>query len=449
MSSTVSKASQKDESGHDLVETHNDPRSALTEPRRVENGDTSVSSNEKVEADKWRFLQIIGATLLYFNSFGLVNCYGIFQAYWKTRIIPEESDARVAWIGSLAAWLLFFVGFLSGPVFDAGYLRLLVAGSTLFTTLGLMMTSLCDEYWQLMLAQGLCLGIGMGLGLVPSITLPMTWYPTPAGRAMSMGIVTTSSSFGGIVYSVMFHYIERDSGWRWAVRAIAFVAFGTNLCGAVLLKYKEKPTDRRKLIDMSIVHEVDYMIMIVGVSIVLMSVYTPAIWIQLYWIFSGHDSSATVFFWLIPIMLAGGLPGRLVPNGLAMKYGAYNMFIVTALCCSILNFCWIAVHSRGAVITFAVFYGFFNGSVMGLMAPAAMSAAPTQHNMGTRLGMASGFASFGILAGLPLNGQILWSTDDYLGTQLFSAITILVGIFILIGVRAMMVGTKGRPPVFI
>jgi MFS family permease len=449
MAPAVSQASQKDGSGHDMLETGNSPLGDLTESSKAENADASISSDEKVEADKWRFLQIVGANLLYFNSFGLVNCYGIFQAYWKTTVIPHESDARVAWIGSLGAWLLFFVGFLSGPLFDAGYLRLLLAGSTFFVTLGLMMTSLCDEYWQFMLAQGLCLGIGMGLGLTPSITLPMTWYPTPAGRAMSMGIVTTSSSFGGIVYSVMFHYIERQSGWRWAVRAIAFVALGTNLCGSTLLKYKEKPASRRKLIDMSIVHEFDYMVMIVGVSFVLMSVYTPAIWIQLYWLFSGHDSDATVFFWLIPIMLAGGLPGRLVPNGLAIKFGAYNMFLVVALCCTILNLCWIAVHSRGAIITFAVFYGFFNGGVMSLTGPAAMSAAPTQHNMATRIGMASGFGSFGILAGLPLNGQILWSTDDYLGTQLFSGITILVGIIILIWSRSMMVGTKGRPPVFI
>jgi MFS family permease len=56
-----------------------------------------------------------------------------------------------------------YQGAFIGRLFDAyGPKRLILAGTIVFT-FGLMMTSLCTDYYQFILAQGIVVGIGMGL----------------------------------------------------------------------------------------------------------------------------------------------------------------------------------------------------------------------------------------------------------------------------------------------
>jgi hypothetical protein len=68
----------------------------------------------------------------------------------------------VAWIGSIQAFLLLLVGVITGPVYDAGYFRHLIISGAFLIPFGFMMTSLAKTYWQTMLAQALCIGLGNG-----------------------------------------------------------------------------------------------------------------------------------------------------------------------------------------------------------------------------------------------------------------------------------------------
>jgi hypothetical protein len=60
-------------------------------------------------------------------------------------------------------------GLLSGPLYDMGYVRTLLAGGSFLIVLGQMMLSLCTTFWQALLAQGLCIGIGAGALFVPAV----------------------------------------------------------------------------------------------------------------------------------------------------------------------------------------------------------------------------------------------------------------------------------------
>jgi len=41
---------------------------------------------------------------------------------------------------------------------------------------GIFLTSWCKTYWQVLLAQGVCVGIGNGLVFVPSVALASTYF---------------------------------------------------------------------------------------------------------------------------------------------------------------------------------------------------------------------------------------------------------------------------------
>ena len=59
---------------------------------------------------------------------------------------------------------------------------------------GMMMLSLASEYYQAILAQGVCFGIGSGLIYVPALAFVNTHFTSK--RAVAMGCVTCGASVG-------------------------------------------------------------------------------------------------------------------------------------------------------------------------------------------------------------------------------------------------------------
>lgn len=59
-----------------------------------------------------------GAAFISFSAMGFANSFGIFQQYYMTHQLQGESADKVAWIGSLAAFLQFAAGAVGGPLFD-------------------------------------------------------------------------------------------------------------------------------------------------------------------------------------------------------------------------------------------------------------------------------------------------------------------------------------------
>ena len=87
-----------------------------------------------------------------------------------------------------------FVGSLTGPFFDRGYVREMLIAGTAFSVVGMIMTSLCSEYWQLILAQGFTAGIGFGCMFVPSVGILPAYFSKK--KALAVGLGASGSSLG-------------------------------------------------------------------------------------------------------------------------------------------------------------------------------------------------------------------------------------------------------------
>ncbi len=123
-----------------------------------------------------------------------MNSYGVYQDYYSSSRLQSCSDSQIAWIGSIQGFLLLVVSVITGPLYDAGYLRALVCGGTFLTILGMMMTSICQTYGQLLVAQGIVVGIGDGLLFLPSIVIVSQYFEKR--RALATGIASMGSSIG-------------------------------------------------------------------------------------------------------------------------------------------------------------------------------------------------------------------------------------------------------------
>ena len=86
------------------------------------------------------------------------------------------------------------LGILVGPLYDKGYLRSLVGVGAALVTVGMVMTGLCGGYWQLVLAQGVVVGLGSGCLFLPSIAVLPQWFVKR--RALATGVGSSGSAVG-------------------------------------------------------------------------------------------------------------------------------------------------------------------------------------------------------------------------------------------------------------
>ena len=134
-----------------------------------------------------------------FENRGIVNTFGAYQDYYvsSNSVLSNEIPLAISWIGTLQGFLLLVVGILCGPVFDRGYVRHLIVTGSFLVVFGMMMTSLGQRYWQILLAQGVCVGVGAGCLFLLSVAMMAMYFTSK--RAFMTGITNAGGSVGTFV----------------------------------------------------------------------------------------------------------------------------------------------------------------------------------------------------------------------------------------------------------
>lgn len=131
---------------------------------------------------------------------------------------------------------------ISGKIFDSYGPRYLFLIASFFHVFGLMMTSISTEYYQFLLAQGICSPLGAGALFFTSISCVNTWFSTK--RATALGIAVTGSSLGGVVLPIMVQELIPKVGYEWAMRTCAFFILGLCVIANATMKSRLPPKPR-------------------------------------------------------------------------------------------------------------------------------------------------------------------------------------------------------------
>lgn len=59
-----------------------------------------------------------GGSAILFCCLGFSNSFGAFEQYYLTHQLRGHSPDKIAWIGSISAFLQFAAGMVGGPMFD-------------------------------------------------------------------------------------------------------------------------------------------------------------------------------------------------------------------------------------------------------------------------------------------------------------------------------------------
>ncbi|KAH8893443.1 MFS general substrate transporter [Thozetella sp. PMI_491] len=383
------------------------------------------------------WLKVFGCFLLYSNVWGFTMTFGAFQANYQNGLLSSSSPSAISWIGTIQSWFLIVFGVLSGPLFDMGYYRYMLIMGNFLVVFGIFMLSLAKTYWQVFLAQGVCMGFGAGFLYVPSIALIGLSFSRK--RALAQGIVMSGIAVGGIIYVLAFDRMTAQKGLAWAIRVLGFIALGVALISYPALVSGTESLSiartRRKLLDPTALRDLSFYLFATGSFMTFLGYMTPYFYITTFAEDALGLSTSTSLYMLVTATAASFF-GRLSAGVTAHFLGP----ILTWLCCAaisgVLCLCWMAVRTESGLIVFSVFWGFCSAGLVTLPAAVFPGLCPDPRRLGTRIGMSWGLSSFGSLIGTPIAGALLKHNigpdgrqlfSDYLASEIFPACCLLCG----------------------
>ncbi|KAI0012432.1 MFS general substrate transporter [Xylariaceae sp. FL0662B] len=303
------------------------------------------------------WLQVVGGFMLFFNSWGMLNTFGVFQTFYESGTLFTASSSNISWIGAIQGFLLLLIGFLVGPIFDRGHLRLLLTIGTVAVVFGLMILSIATQYWHALLAQGVSIGIGSGCLFIPCISILPSYFTTKLGLAI--GLASSGSSIGGIIYPIALNQILPHIGFSWSVRVLGFLALGTLLIPLTVMRIRVPPQKPRAFIDRTAFLDVPYMFFFIATLIGFIGIATLLTYLSFY-AADTHTTSTSMTFYIVAIFNAASIFGRVVPNALSDITGPFNIMAPCSVITGILEFSMISARgSQAALILLAVLAGFF------------------------------------------------------------------------------------------
>ncbi|TFY65284.1 hypothetical protein EVJ58_g2061 [Rhodofomes roseus] len=410
--------------------------------------DVSQSLDHIPDGGMQAWCATIGGAFISFCTFGYASSFGVFQDYYV--LAGTSTSSNISWIGSLQLCLIFLVGFPAGRLFDAGYFHSeLLFGSILYLFC-LFMLSLADptKYYQLLLAQGIGMGVGGGFMLVPALSLQGHYWKKR--RSMALGLVVTGSGCGGIIFPIMLNRLISGAdavGFAWGVRASGFLSLGLLVIAQLLMRTRvpgaKERAEQPKPDILGSLTDPSFVFTVFGVFLVYWGLFMPYFYLQL-WL-NLHGLSSTLAFYTIAILNAASVPGRIIPNVLADYFGTLNVVIPVSLTMGVLVFVMFGVTNTAAVIIFSILYGFFSGGYIALVPSVFAVLASRPEELGIQMGLGYCFTSLAMLTGSPIDGALLGH-----GTILhwpkpivFSAVVMILGSGVTCIGRHFLVEKKG------
>lgn len=213
--------------------------------------------------------QVFMGHLILINSWGYLTSFGLFESYYIDSL--HATPSAISWIGSVQIFLVYFIGSFSGRALDAGFYHTVLITGSLLQVLGVFMTSISSQYWQLFLAQGICKGLGDGMLFCPTVSLVATYFSKK--RALAMAFTASGGATGGIIFPLIAQQLLPKIGFAWTVRVMGFVILFNAVIAIAIARVRLSPRRLGPLIEWSAFREPSYSLYCVGMFFNLWAVY--------------------------------------------------------------------------------------------------------------------------------------------------------------------------------
>lgn len=377
-----------------------------------------------------------------------VTFIGFGSAYTFSAFVePLQRDfgasrGSVSLVFSLAGFLYFGLGIISGPLADRFGSRPLAVSGMILTGLGLAAASLARSLMEVYAAYGLGVGIGVGCAYVPAIGAVQRWFVRRRGFAS--GLAVSGIGVGTLVMPPLASQLIQMLGWRAAYLALGVIAV---VIGAGLsLLIENDPSGRnvgpdgdppqpaaqqRQPQGSSInaaIRSSRFVSLYAACLICSFGVFVPFVHLVPY--ARDHGVAPSYAVLLLGVIGVGSTAGRFFLGSLADRAGRQLtlllMFVGMALALAL----WVISTSLWSLTAFALIFGIFYGGWVAVL-PAVVMDYFGGLNVSGLIGILYTSVAFGTLVGPSAAGFIFDLSHSYTVPILTSAAANIVAAIIV------------------
>ncbi|KAJ7931716.1 major facilitator superfamily domain-containing protein [Mycena leptocephala] len=405
----------------------------------IEKKDVSTSSDSEPDFPDGGFrawLVVVGTMAGSISTFGYVNAWGVFQAYYEETILKDVPASNIAWIGSIQYSLVFLPGLVTGRLFDLGYFKIPYLAASALLVLSTFLVAQCTEYWHFLLCQGLATGLACGMVFGPTFGVIGHWFNRR--RGLATGFSAIGSSIGGTIFPIATHKLIPLVGFPWTMRICAFILIFTLGFANLTLARRLPPKNvKGGLFNLQAFRSAPFTIYCLSGFVSFLGLYTVLTYIDLSAVSVGVSPDFS--FYLVSIANGCSAFGRLAGGIGSDRIGPLNVLVPMTLVAAGMTFAWPHARTQASLIVIAALYGVVSGTYVSTF-PLPIFALGEVADVGRRTGMALTIAALGALAGPPISGAINTATGGFEAVGFYAGGTILLSVGMMVVTRQLRLG---------
>jgi MFS family permease len=352
------------------------------------------------------------------------------------------SRGSVSLVFSLAGFLYFGLGIVSGPLADRfGSRRLAVAGMIL-TGLGLAAASVARSLTEVYAAYGLGVGLGVGCAYVPAIGAVQRWFVHR--RGLASGLAVSGIGVGTLVMPPLATWLIGAFGWREAYLVLGI--FAAIIGGGLSLLIENDPRDRHlgpdgdppqsaapsgKAEGASVneaIRSRRFISLYAANLICSFGVFVPFVHLVPY--AGDHGVAPASAVLLLGVIGIGSTAGRFFLGGLADRIGRQRSLLLMFAGMALTLASWAIATGLWSLATFAFVFGIFYGGWVAVL-PAVVMDYFGGRNVSGLIGILYTSVAFGTLVGPSAAGFAFDLSHSYTAPILVSAAANIVAVIIV------------------
>lgn len=398
---------------------------------------------------------IISCFILTFTGCGVNFAFGVYEEVYESSGGPfrDASPGAISLTGTLAASLMT----LGAPIASSwctkyGARSVLFVGGGLFAISGIA-ASFGEKLWHFQFSQGFLQGCAACLIYIPAVTVSPRYFDKR--RSLAMGIITSGTGFGGMIWAPCIRYLISLFGYRKAVGMTGVIAGSIVISAACALgivkkapnkaskaRYNQEFDDgeQRPLSKEDLIFSLGFVSHGLGTCLQAAAYMIPVYFMSSFARTRGYSRTAGANI----IALSDGFNsgGKILIGYYADQLGSLNALVLSTLISAIVTFVFCYLSNSDTdndiqqvlIVLYACVYGAAAGAYVSLF-PTALLESFRPVDFAKVSGLLYMIRGLGTLVGTPLGGTMVRYGADSTRYSSFDRTFLLVG-FLLLGATA-------------
>jgi MFS family permease len=354
------------------------------------------------------WIVVAAAFVITFVGFGSAYTFASFLAAFQAEF--GASRGAVSLVFSLAGFLYFALGPVSGALADRWGARVLTAAGMGLVGLGLILAGRATTLMQVYLAYSLGVGLGVGCAYVPALGAVQRWFVKR--RGLASGLAVSGIGAGTLVLPPLATWLIAQLGWRDAYLVLGVLAIVPGAAAAWFMEGDPasrglQPDGQRPAVvsqsglaeglsAREAVRTRPFRGLYIACLIGSLGVFVPFVHLVPYAAEHGVSDSAAA--WLLGAIGVGSTAGRFFLGGMADKFGRERFLIAMHIGMAAALAIWAASSTWLALAAFALVFGLFYGGWVAVL-PAVVADLFGARHVGAVIGVLYTSVAMGTLIG--------------------------------------------------